>query len=84
LAFAHAVVDQRSLNQEIRDQIRTQSQTSKKKWLNILKCSYGLNLSQEVERCETNVDIAELDDTYINPTETLPIPPPPCVIRMKW
>jgi hypothetical protein len=34
-------------------------------------------ITGSLEDVKKNVDIAELDDDYKNPTETLPIPPPP-------
>ena len=37
----------------------------------------GEFITGSLKDVKQNVDIAELDDTYINPTETLPIPPPP-------
>ena len=36
----------------------------------------GEFITGSLKDVKQNVDIAELDDTYINPTETLPIPPP--------
>ena len=37
----------------------------------------GEFITGSLEDVKKNVDIAELDDEYRNPTETLPIPPPP-------
>src|ERR1700683_2994904 len=37
----------------------------------------GEFITGSLEDVKKNVDIAELDDDYKNPTETLPIPPPP-------
>ena len=43
----------------------------------------GKFITGSLENVKKNVDIAELDDEYKNPTETLPIPPPPNVTRMN-
>ena len=37
----------------------------------------GEFITGSLEDVKRNLDIAELDDQYKNPTETLPIPPPP-------
>src|SRR6202050_4274804 len=37
----------------------------------------GEFIAGSLEDVKQNLDIAELDDNYKNPTETLPIPPPP-------
>ena len=37
----------------------------------------GEFITGSLEDVKQNVDIVELDDEYKNPTETLPIPPPP-------
>ena len=41
----------------------------------------GEFITGSLEDVKTNVDIAELDDEYKNPIETLPIPPPPQCIQ---
>jgi len=42
-----------------------------------LESVHMVNLSQEHSRCKKDLDVAELDDKYRNPTETLPIPTSP-------
>ena len=37
----------------------------------------GEFITGSLKDVKQNLDIAELDDKYKNPTETLPIPPPP-------
>ena len=37
----------------------------------------GEFITGSLEDVKQNLDIAELEDDYKNPTETLPIPPPP-------
>ncbi|KIM86543.1 hypothetical protein PILCRDRAFT_23114, partial [Piloderma croceum F 1598] len=64
--------------QEIRDQIMDpESDFQKKKKVEYIK-NIHINkfITGSLEDVKKNVDIAELDDGYKNPTETLPVPPP--------
>ena len=64
--------------QEIRDQIVDTESDFQKKMVEYLESVHmGEFITGSLKDVKQNVDIAELDDTYINPTETLPIPPPP-------
>src|SRR6267378_1215439 len=64
--------------QEIRDQIMDPESDFQKKMVEYLESVHmGEFITGSLEDVKKNVDIAELDDKYKNPTETLPIPPPP-------
>jgi hypothetical protein len=43
----------------------------------------GEFITGSLKDVKQNMGIAELDDDYKNPMETLPIPPPPNVTRMS-
>ena len=66
--------------QEIRDQIMDPKSNFQTEMVNYLESVHmGEFLTGRMEDVKRNLDIAELDDEYKNPTETLPIPPsPPC------
>jgi len=64
--------------QEIRDRIMDPESDFQKKMVEYLESVHmGEFITGSLEDVKKNVDIAELDDKYKNPTETLPIPPPP-------
>ena len=63
--------------QEIRDRIMDPESDFQKKMVEYLESVHmGEFITGSLENVKQNVDIAELDDEYKNPTETLPIPPP--------
>jgi hypothetical protein len=62
--------------QEIRDRIMDPESDFQKKMVEYLESVHmGEFITGSLEDVKKNVDIAELDDEYKNPTETLPIPP---------
>ena len=64
--------------QEIRDRIMDPESDFQKKMVEYLESVHmGEFITGSLEDVKQNLDIAELDDQYKNPTETLPIPPPP-------
>src|ERR1700683_4109229 len=64
--------------QEIRDRLMDPESDFQKKMVEYLESVHmGEFITGSLEDVKQNVDIAELDDEYKNPTETLPIPPPP-------
>jgi len=64
--------------QEIRDRIMDPESDFQKKMVEYLESVHmGEFITGSLENVKHNVDIAELNDEYKNPTETLPIPPPP-------
>ena len=64
--------------QEIRDRIMDPESDFQKKMVEYLESvDMGEFITGNLEDVKQNLDIGELDDQYKNPTETLPIPPPP-------
>jgi hypothetical protein len=64
--------------QEIRDRIMDPESDFQKKMVEYLESVHmGEFITGSLEDVRQNLDIAELDGNYKNPTETLPIPPPP-------
>ncbi|KIM92270.1 hypothetical protein PILCRDRAFT_48053, partial [Piloderma croceum F 1598] len=64
--------------QEIRDRIMDPESDFQKKMVEYLESVHmGEFITGSLDDVKRNVDIAELDDEYQNPTETLPIAPPP-------
>ena len=64
--------------QELHDQIMDPKLDFQKKMVEYLESVHmGKFITGSLEDVKQNLDIAELDDQYKNPTETLPIPPPP-------
>src|ERR1700679_2353527 len=63
--------------QEIRDRIMDPESDFQKKMVEYLESVHmGEFVTGSLEDVKKKVDIAELDDEYKNPTETLPMPPP--------
>src|ERR1700683_4833314 len=64
--------------QEIQDQIMDPKSDFEKQMVEYLESTHmGELITGSLEDVKKNVDIAELDDDYKNPIETLLIPPPP-------
>jgi hypothetical protein len=65
-------------SQEIQDRIMDPNSDFQKKMVQYLESTHmGEFITGSLEDVKQNLDMAELDDEYKNPTETLPIPPPP-------
>jgi Helitron helicase-like domain at N-terminus len=63
--------------QEIRDQIMDPESDFQKEMVEYLESVHmGEFITGNMNDVKQNLDMAELDDNYKNPTETLPIPPP--------
>ena len=64
--------------QEIRDRIMDPESDFQKKMVEYLESVHmGEFITGTLKGVKQNLNIAELDDNYRNPTETLPVPPPP-------
>ena len=64
--------------QEIRERIMDPDSEFQRKIVEYLESVHmGEFMTGKMGDVKKQLDLAELDDNYINPTETLPIPPPP-------
>jgi len=69
---------QASTPQEIRERIMNPESDFQKKMVEYLESVHmGEFITGTFPDVKKDLDVAELDDKYRNPTETLPIPPPP-------
>jgi hypothetical protein len=63
--------------QEIRERIMDSNSDFQREMVEYLESVHmGEFMTGKMEDVKKKLDIAELDDKYVNPTETLPIPPP--------